>query len=63
MDNDPTVSILYFGAGTFQIGSSVTLNKPVIADAGAVLNIAGGTTITIVNQPEHPLTTFFTGAG
>ena len=36
MENDPSVGIIYMAAGTYRLANSITLNKPIIGDAGAV---------------------------
>ena len=61
LDNDPQTTILYFGPGTYRIGSPLNLQSPIVADPGAVFNVVAS--LTIQNQPEHELTRMFTGGG
>lgn len=61
MDGDPAAGLIYMSAGVYRIAESLTIDKPIIGAEGAVFTVDWGATLTLRNQPEHPLTTFFTG--
>ncbi|GAB4817139.1 hypothetical protein N2152v2_004185 [Parachlorella kessleri] len=64
VDQDGNAGVIFMGAGTYRIGRTMTLTKSIIAAAGAVFKVDGGVTLTLYNQPQHPLNdNFFTGAG
>ena len=63
LEADASVGIIYMSAGTYRISNSLTLNKPIVGEAGAVFSVDKGVTLKIINQPEHPLSLFFTGEG
>eukprot|EP00887_Chlorella_sp_A99_P001982 scaffold18.g1982.t1 len=63
MDNEATTGIIYLTPGTYRIGSSITINTPIMGEDGSKFYVDSGVTLTITNQPEHPLTTFFDGPG
>ncbi len=61
LDNDPKTTALFFGPGTYRIGSPLDLQSPIVMDPKAVFNVVAP--LTIQNQPEHELTRMFTGGG
>lgn len=63
MNSDGSIGMFYMPAGTYRIASSITLSKPIVADKGAVFSVASGVTLSLASQPDHPLSSFFTGAG
>jgi hypothetical protein len=60
---DAAVPLVYMADALYPVTGSQTVNKPILAEAGAQFSISAGSTLTLEAQPDHPLTTFFTGAG
>lgn len=63
MDKDPNVGLIYLPAATYRITTSLTLNKPIFGESGALLSVEKGVTLTINAQPEHPRKQLFKTSG
>jgi len=61
MDGDPAAGLIYMSDGTYRISESLVINKPIMGSEKAVFLVDAGCVLMLVNQPEHPLTTFFRG--
>lgn len=60
---DAGVPLVYMAEALYPVTENQTVNKPILAEAGAQFSISAGSTLTLEVQPDHPLTTFFSGAG
>lgn len=63
MNSKSSIGLIYMPKGTYLIGTSITISKPILADYGAIFKLSSGVTLSISNQPEHSIDTFFSGAG
>lgn len=59
MDGDGAVGLIYLRRGRYRLTTSLNLRKPLMCDAGAVLQVDAGVTLTIQSQPECGLARMF----
>ncbi|GAB4822890.1 hypothetical protein N2152v2_009936 [Parachlorella kessleri] len=46
----PQLAFIYFPPGNYRVGSSITVTKPILAGAGALLSVAAGATLTFTQR-------------
>lgn len=64
ISNFDAPSIIFITAGTYLVGKSISLSKPVSLSAGAVLKIASGVTVTFNSPVAAPSSSqIFSGPG